>query len=98
MVGIPINNIISKWKTFYAGAKNRPPRQHYPQYAGKGEVKVKRQKIKWDDIESRYDESRGVMTLTRGNKSLEIMVFPADAVARLQAIAAQVYAENKKVK
>ena len=49
-----------------------------------------------NDIESHYDENRRIMTLKRGNQTLEIAVFTPEDYARLSAIADKIYEEKMK--
>ncbi len=51
-----------------------------------------------DDVSVRYDAATQVVTLTRGERSLDIMLFDEGRIRQLWAAAAQIYAQNTRQK
>lgn len=51
-----------------------------------------------DDVSMHYDAAAQVVTLTRGERSLDIMVFDEGRIRQLWAAADQIYAQNTRQK
>ncbi len=51
-----------------------------------------------DDVSVRYDAATQVATLTRGERSLDIMMFDEERIRQLWAAADQVYVQNMRQK